>query len=87
MQSCSKPAPEGATEVEGDDDDVDAAGVEEKDIELVVQQANVSRAKAIKALKKNGNDIVNAIMVCTHPSPPPLSLSRVVCNFLVFRVA
>ncbi len=37
--------------------------MEEKDIELVVQQANVSRNKAIKALKKNNNDIVNAIMV------------------------
>ncbi len=42
---------------------VDDSGVEEKDIELVVQQANVSRKKAIKALKANNNDIVNAIMV------------------------
>ena len=37
--------------------------MEDKDIELVVQQANVSRAKAIRALKNNKNDIVNAIMV------------------------
>jgi nascent polypeptide-associated complex subunit alpha len=37
--------------------------VEDKDIELVMQQANVSRAKAVRALKNNGNDIVNAIMV------------------------
>ena len=35
--------------------------VEEKDIDLVMTQANVSRAMAIKALKKNKNDIVNAI--------------------------
>merc|ERR1711993_188649 len=31
-------------------------------IELVMSQANVSRSKAIKALKNNTNDIVNAIM-------------------------
>ena len=73
---------------------VDETGVEQKDIDLVVQQANVSRAKvyiqvplfphdiivlgsydelfeiisvslpqAVKALKNNSNDIVNAIMV------------------------
>ena len=44
---------------------VDESGVEAKDIELVMSQANVSRAKAIKALKNNQNDIVNAIMVRT----------------------
>jgi len=43
----------------------DAAGVEEKDIELVMSQANVSRNRAIRALKKNENDIVNAIMELT----------------------
>ena len=37
--------------------------MEDKDIELVVQQANVTRARAIRALKNNKNDIVNAIMV------------------------
>ncbi len=37
--------------------------MEEKDIELVMQQANVSRPKAVRALKNNKNDIVNAIMV------------------------
>jgi NACalpha-BTF3-like transcription factor len=37
--------------------------VEVKDIELVMSQANVSRAKAVRALKNNSNDIVNAIMV------------------------
>jgi len=42
---------------------VDEEGVEDKDIELVIQQANVTRAKAIRALKNNSNDIVNAIMV------------------------
>ena len=42
---------------------MDDTGIEEKDIELVMTQANVSRAKAVKALKSNDNDIVNAIMV------------------------
>merc|ERR1712080_683667 len=47
---------------EEEDDEVDASGVEEKDVELVMSQANVSKAKAVKALKNNANDIVNAIM-------------------------
>ena len=48
-----------------DDEEVDDTGVEAKDIELVMSQANVSRSKAIKALKNNSNDIVNAIMELT----------------------
>merc|ERR1711991_602213 len=46
----------------GDDDEVDETGIEPKDIELVVAQANCSRAKAVAALKANNNDIVEAIM-------------------------
>ena len=42
---------------------VDEGGLEQRDIELVMAQANVSRAKAVRALKHNKNDIVNAIMV------------------------
>merc|ERR1712135_123567 len=38
---------------EEDEDDVDVEGVEDKDIELVMSQANVSRSKAVKALKNN----------------------------------
>lgn len=49
-------------EEEDDDEEVDAEGIEDKDIELVQTQANVSRKKAIKALKENDNDIVNSIM-------------------------
>ncbi|GAB0135685.1 GAL4 enhancer protein [Epichloe bromicola] len=56
----------GAKKDDDDDDDdgeeVDADGLEDKDIELVMTQANVSRNKAIKALKENDNDIVNSIM-------------------------
>ncbi|KAK0387849.1 hypothetical protein NLU13_4094 [Sarocladium strictum] len=47
---------------EDDGEEVDAEGLEDKDIELVMTQANVSRKKAVKALKENDNDIVNSIM-------------------------
>jgi len=48
-----------------DDEVVDETGVDAKDIELVVSQAGSSRAAAVKALKNNDNDIVNAIMELT----------------------
>jgi len=48
-----------------EEQEVDETGVEAKDIELVMSQANVSRVKAVKALKNNNNDIVNAIMELT----------------------
>merc|ERR1712004_797185 len=48
-----------------EEEEIDETGVEAKDIELAMSQANVSRAKAVKALKNNGNDIVNAIMELT----------------------
>lgn len=48
-----------------EDEDIDETGVEDKDVELVMTQANVSRVKAVKALKNNQNDIVNAIMELT----------------------
>ncbi|EFJ40516.1 hypothetical protein VOLCADRAFT_77934 [Volvox carteri f. nagariensis] len=54
-----------AGQAEDDDEEVDDSGVEQKDIELVMTQANVSRAKAIKALKNAEGDIVSAIMELT----------------------
>jgi len=60
---ASVPAP--IQEEEEDDEDVDESGVEDKDIELVMSQASVSRSKAVRALKNNNNDIVNAIMELT----------------------
>jgi len=44
---------------------VDESGVEAKDIELVMTQAGCSRSKAVKALKENDGDLVNAIMSLT----------------------
>ncbi|EDV20951.1 expressed hypothetical protein [Trichoplax adhaerens] len=52
-------------EEEEEEEEVDETDIEAKDIELVMNQANVSRAKAVKALKNNKNDIVNAIMELT----------------------
>mmetsp|Transcript_22838 Transcript_22838/g.35773 ORF Transcript_22838/g.35773 Transcript_22838/m.35773 type:complete len:194 (-) Transcript_22838:56-637(-) len=52
-------------EAAGGDDAADEEGVEAKDIDLVMSQAGCSRAKAVKALKENDNDLVNAIMSLT----------------------
>merc|ERR1712118_54305 len=49
----------GPAEEEGE---VDEEGVDAKDIELVMTQAGVSRAKAMTALKASNGDIVSAIM-------------------------
>ena len=45
--------------------EVDETGIESKDLELVISQTGVSRAKAVRALKNNNNDIVNAILELT----------------------
>lgn len=50
---------------EEDEEEVDETGLNEKDIELVMQNAQVPRAKAIRALKENAFDVVNAIMELT----------------------
>ena len=58
-------APSAAKAEEEDELVVDETGVEPKDIELVMTQAGVSRAKAVNALKRNDGDIVSAIMDLT----------------------
>ncbi|KAG4303176.1 hypothetical protein PCANB_000440 [Pneumocystis canis] len=45
-----------------DPDNLDETGLQSKDIDLVMDQTKVSRSKAIKALRENNGDIVNAIM-------------------------
>ncbi|RPB27491.1 nascent polypeptide-associated complex, alpha subunit [Terfezia boudieri ATCC MYA-4762] len=49
-------------EEEDETEEIDDSGLEQKDIELVMAQAGVTRRKAVKALKENDNDIVNSIM-------------------------
>ncbi|OOQ90290.1 ATP synthase D chain [Penicillium brasilianum] len=73
-------------EEEDDGEEVDEAGLEAKDIELVMAQASVSRKKAVKALRENDNDILfvvlsrcsdagssRAIRIQTFPSQTRLS--------------
>ncbi len=61
--ASARPAPVEEAEEEGEE--VDEAGVEPKDIELVMTQAGVGRGKAVKALKAADGDIVSAIMELT----------------------
>ena len=51
--------------VEDEGGDLDESGLEPKDVELVMSQASCSRSKAVKALRANDGDIVNAIMELT----------------------
>jgi len=45
---------------------VDETGLKKEDIDLVVQQAKCTRAKAVEALRKHNSDIVNTIMELTQ---------------------
>ena len=49
-------------EEEEEEEDLDTEGILEQDIDLVMRHANVSKTKAVRALKKNGNDVINAIL-------------------------
>uniref|UniRef100_K3WF33 NAC-A/B domain-containing protein n=1 Tax=Globisporangium ultimum (strain ATCC 200006 / CBS 805.95 / DAOM BR144) TaxID=431595 RepID=K3WF33_GLOUD len=66
-QQFKAPEPKDAEDAaeEEDDEDVDETGIDAKDIQLVMSQAGVSKAKAVSALRSNDNDIVNAIMELT----------------------
>lgn len=41
---------------------VDESGLDAADIDIIIEQTQVSRAKAVKALRKHDGDMVNAIM-------------------------
>lgn len=45
-----------------DPDSIDESGLDSNDIDIVVEQTQVPRAKAIKALRANKGDLVNTIM-------------------------
>ena len=47
---------------EEEEEDLDTEGILEQDIDLVMRHANVSKTMAVRALKKNGNDVINAIL-------------------------
>eukprot|EP01006_Ploeotia_vitrea_P017648 TRINITY_DN48873_c0_g1_i1.p1 TRINITY_DN48873_c0_g1~~TRINITY_DN48873_c0_g1_i1.p1 ORF type:complete len:217 (+),score=59.12 TRINITY_DN48873_c0_g1_i1:39-653(+) len=69
LKPAEKPAvpePEEEEEAGADgEEEIDDPNLNEKDIELVVNQAGVTRRKAMKALQKNDGDIVSAIMDLT----------------------
>lgn len=49
-------------EEEEEEGEVDESGLDSKDIDIIVDQTQVSRAKAVKALRAHDGDMVNAIM-------------------------
>jgi len=72
------PIEQSGADVEDDDDDIpdleapeddgplDESGVDPKDIDLVMQQVNCTRAKAVRVLKESGGDLINAIMAASE---------------------
>lgn len=50
---------------EEDDEEVDATGLVENDIQIIIEQTKAPRSKVVKALRKHDGDIVNAIMDLT----------------------
>ena len=64
-QASAESSSSAAAPAAADDGPVDESGVDAKDIELVMAQVSTTRAQAVAALKKNNNDIVNAIMSLT----------------------
>lgn len=70
-QAAGIPAASAAGEGAGDElpaieETVDETGLESKDIELVMDQAGCSRAKAVTALKENKGEVIDAIMSLTN---------------------
>ncbi|XP_074282771.1 nascent polypeptide-associated complex subunit alpha-like protein 2 [Silene latifolia] len=53
------------TKEEEEDEEVDETGVDDRDIELVMEQVGVCRSKAVKALKAFDGDLVYAIVELT----------------------
>ena len=47
---------------EEEDEELDTEGIQDEDIELVMRHANVSKGRAVGALKNNENDVINAIL-------------------------
>ena len=60
-----EPAKAAAAAGAAGDDKVDAEGVSEEHIGMVMEHSHCTRAEAIKALKENDNDMVSAVMSLT----------------------
>lgn len=55
-----------SAQIDEEEEEVDDTGIMPQDIELVMTQAGVSKAKAVKALRSHNGDIVSAIMELTN---------------------
>jgi len=55
-----------------DDGPIDETGVDPKDIDLVMQQVNCSRSKAVRALRDSGGDLINASEFPAMPDHLPI---------------
>lgn len=62
LEQASLNATNKVEEAEEEDGEVDESGLDANDISIIVEQTQVSRAKAVAALRKNKGDMVNAIM-------------------------
>ncbi|MBA0583788.1 nascent polypeptide-associated complex subunit alpha-like protein 2 [Gossypium raimondii] len=65
MAKSDTSAAAAGTAADEEEEEIDETGVEQRDIDLVMTQAGVSRSKAVKALKTHKGDIVSAIMELT----------------------
>ncbi|KAK8340883.1 hypothetical protein V6Z11_A08G129900 [Gossypium hirsutum] len=65
MAKSDTSAAAAGTAADEEEEEIDETGVEQRDIDLVMTQAGVSRSKAVKALKAHKGDIVSAIMELT----------------------
>jgi nascent polypeptide-associated complex subunit alpha len=65
-QPKAAPAPAAAAAATKEEAPEDAGDLQEKEINMVVSQANVTRNQAIRALKANNGDLVNTIMDLTQ---------------------
>ena len=63
----------------GGDGPIDETGVDSKEIEIVMAQVRCTRAKAVRVLKENGGDLINAslsILSFASVTPPLIYCSR-----------
>ncbi|KAG9509382.1 Nascent polypeptide-associated complex subunit alpha, partial [Fragariocoptes setiger] len=70
MRNVMPEGPTGAANADrirddSDGEDIDTTGIDSKDIDLVMSQANCRRKAAVKALQKHNSDVVDAIMELT----------------------
>lgn len=51
---------------EFEDEPIDDTGIDPRDIETVMAQVGASRARAVKALRESGGDLIAAILAASE---------------------